>query len=70
MNARYFATALVLILGMTIVAAQTHFLTWIVVIGSLQLSMIIGAVITFSRSFSDGAETGNQTARDAAPDGA
>ena len=67
MNARYFATGLVLMLGMTIVAAQTNFFTWIVVMGSLQLAMIIGAAITFSRSFSDVAETGNPTAQDATP---
>ena len=67
MNTRYFATGLVLMLAMTIAAAETNFFTWIVVIGSLQLAMIIGAAIAFSRSFSDATETGNPTNRDATP---
>lgn len=67
MNTRYFATGLVLMLAMTIAAAETNFFTWIVVIGSLQLATIIGAAIAFSRSFSDATETGNPTARDATP---
>ena len=67
MNARYFATGLVLLLGLTIIAAHTDFFTWIVVIGSLQLAMIIGAAITFSRSFSDAAENVGPAVREAAP---
>ena len=48
MNAKYFTGGL-LLMGLMVGAANTNFITWIVVVGSLQLALLVGALAVFSR---------------------
>ena len=48
MNAKYFTGGL-LLMGLMVGAANTNFITWIVVVGSLQLALLVGALEVFSR---------------------